>query len=111
MNQVASQSISSGCVGRAPILPKLLGVATSPLPKCCCQTRLTITRAVSVFWRLAIQRARASRRPAVSSAIDHESDGLDGLDGCEPINPCEPVRSVLSVFDCLCIALRIPGVT
>ena len=62
MNQSASQSSSSGCVGRAPIWPKSLGVATSPSPKWCCQTRLTITRAVSGLSALAIQRASVSRR-------------------------------------------------
>ena len=33
MNQWASQSSSSGCVGRAPMWPKSLGVATRPSPK------------------------------------------------------------------------------
>ena len=47
MNSSASQSSSSGCDGRSPILPKLLGVRTMPSPKWCCQRRLTITRAVS----------------------------------------------------------------
>ena len=43
-NQAASQSSSSGWVGRSPLKPKSLGVRTSPSPKWCCQTRLTMTR-------------------------------------------------------------------
>ena len=31
-------------VGRSPANPKLLGVSTMPVPKCCFQMRLTITR-------------------------------------------------------------------
>ena len=46
MNWMANQSSNSGCVGGSPRVPKLEGVATIPLPKWCCQMRLTITRAV-----------------------------------------------------------------
>ena len=49
MNSTASQSSSSGCVGGSPILPKFSSVATMPRPKCFCQRRLTMTRAVSGF--------------------------------------------------------------
>ena len=66
-NQIANQSSNSGCDGRAPMEPKLLGVATMPFPKCCCQIRLTMTRAVSVLSRLAIHLASAKRRPPVDS--------------------------------------------
>ena len=38
-----------------------MGVATNPRPKCCCQIRLTITRAVSGLVGLAIHRASSSR--------------------------------------------------
>ena len=48
-NSVANQSSNSGCVGRPPAAPKSLGVSTSPTPKWCCQTRLTITRATKGF--------------------------------------------------------------
>ena len=50
--------------GGSPIVPKSLGVRTSPSPKWCCQTRLTITRAVSGFSGLASQRASVRRRRA-----------------------------------------------
>ena len=33
--------------GSIPLVPKSLTVLTRPMPKCCCQRRLTITRAVS----------------------------------------------------------------
>ncbi len=45
INSAASQSRSSGCVGRSPWTPKSLGVATIPRPRWCCQRRFTITRA------------------------------------------------------------------
>ena len=61
MNSSASQSSSSGCVGRSPSTPKSPGVSTSPRPKWCIQTRLTSTRATSGC-RAARQVAR--RRPA-----------------------------------------------
>ena len=32
-NRLARYSSSSGCVGRSPVMPKLLGVATMPRPK------------------------------------------------------------------------------
>jgi hypothetical protein len=68
VNQCASQSSSSGCVGGSPIRPKSLGVRTRPWPKCCCQTRLTITRAVSGFAGLAIHCASPSLRREVRSS-------------------------------------------
>ena len=61
----ASQSSSSGCVGRSPCVPKSLGVATIPRPKWCCQSRLTITRASRwpAPWSTSVsQSARAVRR-------------------------------------------------
>src|SRR5262245_22976408 len=45
-NSRASQSSSSGWLGGSPSRPRSLAVVTSPRPKCCCQTRLTITRVV-----------------------------------------------------------------
>ena len=72
MNSTASQSSSSGCVGGSPILPKFSSVATMPRPKCFCQRRLTMTRAVSGFSREPIhfgQRQPAARRAAVGRGI------------------------------------------
>ena len=46
MNCCASQSSRSGWLGGWPILPKSFAVLTRPRPKCHCQRRLTITRAV-----------------------------------------------------------------
>ena len=51
MNSMASQSSSSGCDGGVPCVPKSFSVSTRPRPKYCCQTRFTITRAVSGFSR------------------------------------------------------------
>jgi hypothetical protein len=48
-------------VGGADWLPRSSGVETKPVPKCCCQTRFTRTRAVRGFVGLAIARARSSR--------------------------------------------------
>ena len=62
MNSRASQSSSSGCVGRSPTMPKLFGVRTIPSPKCPCQMRFTITRAGSGFAGSASHSA-SSRRP------------------------------------------------
>src|SRR5262249_10289572 len=75
MNQVASQSRSSGCVGRFPILPKLFAVATIPFPKWYCQTRFTMTRAVSVLFDEAIHWARVRRRPSKVSGIVFQAEG------------------------------------
>ncbi len=72
MNSCASQSSSSGCEGFVPLRPKSLGVSTRPVPKCPCQMRFTITRAVSGFCGLAIQSASARRRSllgGVSAAV------------------------------------------
>ena len=63
--RVASQSSNSGCVGRSPRRPKSLGVATMPWPKWCCQSRFTITRAVSGLSGCATHFASASRRPVL----------------------------------------------
>src|SRR5262245_10680775 len=65
-NSVASQSRSSGCDGLTPIFPKLLGVGTMPRPKCQCQIRLTMTRAVSGLSADAIHSANARRRPLLT---------------------------------------------
>ena len=61
MNSPARSSSSSGCVGGSLRRPKSLGVVTSPLPKCHCQTRLTSTRAVSGLRASAIAWASSSR--------------------------------------------------
>ncbi len=63
----ANQSSNSGCVGRFPVEPKLLGLPAIALPKCHCQIRLAITRLVSGFFGLAIQVAKAVRLPSTAS--------------------------------------------
>ena len=60
-NSVASQSSSSGCEGGSPWRPKFSVVFTSPVPKCCCQSRFTATRAVSGLSGETSQRARPRR--------------------------------------------------
>ena len=65
---LASQSSSSGWLGRSPSRPKSLGVPTRPRPKWYCQTRLTITRVESGLSGRLSQRARASRRPVERGA-------------------------------------------
>ena len=50
-------------------VPKSLVWATRPRPKCCCHTRLTMTRAVKGFCGSAIHRANVSRRPVVPGCI------------------------------------------
>ena len=77
-NQRASQSSSSGWVGGSPIVPKSLGVRTRPTPKWYCQTRLTITRAVSGLSRSVNHRASVSRRREVLA-----SPGGAGNFGCD----------------------------
>ena len=62
MNSQASQSIRSWWTVPLPLEPKSLGVDTRPLPKWYCQMRLTITRAVRGFSRLAIHLASSCRR-------------------------------------------------
>ena len=52
MNSEASQSSSSGWVGRSPWVPKSSLVKTMPRPKTSCQMRFTATREVSgCLWR------------------------------------------------------------
>ena len=46
-NSVASQSSSSGWLGKSPCRPKFSLVLTMPVPKSICQNRFTVTRAVS----------------------------------------------------------------
>ncbi len=77
-NSVASQSSSSGCVGSSPIVPKSLGVATRPRPKWCCQSRLTITRAVSGWSGRTSHSASAVRRPVerVDGAATRAAAGI-----------------------------------
>ena len=60
----ASQSRSSGWLGRPPLRPKSLGVATSPRPKWYCHTRLAITRAGRGLAGAEIQAANRLRRSA-----------------------------------------------
>src|SRR3954470_5075891 len=68
-NSEASQSSSSGCVGFLPIAPKLLGLPAIPRPKCPCQIRLTIDRAMMLLRGLASHSAKARRRPDAEFGI------------------------------------------
>ena len=59
--------------------PKSLGVATMPRPKWCCQSRLTITRAVS-GWSGRVSHAR-QRRPAAGRARRRQRPAAAALAG------------------------------
>src|SRR5439155_10808175 len=60
-NSLASQSSSSGWLGRSPWTPKSSVVFTSPVPKNVCQKRFTVARAVSGLSGETIQFATARR--------------------------------------------------
>ena len=79
-NSVDNQSNKSGWVGLDPVLPKLAGVFTSPVPKWYCQMRLIITRAVSGWLGWVSHLASARRRPLVSVV----QTGLTILYGSKP---------------------------
>ena len=72
MNSTASQSSSSGCDGGSLCVPKSSLVATRPVPKYACQTRLTIARAVvgdfAVDQPLRERQAGSAARPAAAGA-------------------------------------------
>ena len=89
----ASQSSSSGCVGGVPWVPKSFSVSTSPRPKYACQSRLTVTRAVSGFAGSTSQRARSSRfgRVAGGSAAAAGRPGRPGATG-SPLRVKSPPR-------------------
>ena len=70
INVAASQSSNSGCVGSLPVPPKLFGLPAIAWPKCHCQTRFTITRAVSGFSLLVIHCANSVRRPLFSEVTE-----------------------------------------
>ena len=93
---------------REPETPKLSGVATSPVPKCCCQTRLTMTRASRldagesgcVSHRAnarrrpvdSLRRSEARRRAASHSFERHrQPGGLDFFGRCIVIAALEPM--------------------
>ena len=58
---MASQSSSSGWLGRSPWVPKSSLVSTSPCPKYCSQMRFTVTRGVNGLFSSTSQRASPSR--------------------------------------------------
>src|SRR5690348_8831589 len=93
-NSAASQSSSSGWVGFFPVAPKLFGLPAMAWPKCQSQRRLTMTRGVSGFSGLAIQSARALRRPSIVVGI-----------GSDPVVPSDD--DVIDVVS----TLRTPGAT
>ena len=59
----------AACVGFLPVAPKLFGLPEIAVPKCHCQMRFTITRAVSGFSGLVNHFASTVRRP-LFPAID-----------------------------------------
>ncbi len=62
-NVTASQSSNSGCAcGPLAADAEVVRRATRPSPKCHCETRFTITRAVSGFFGSAIHSAQPRRR-------------------------------------------------
>ncbi len=75
-NSVASQSSSSGCIGRSPCDPKSSLVSTMPWPKICSQYRFTVTRAVSGFSSLTSQRARPRRFVGAFSGSGGRNEGV-----------------------------------
>ena len=81
-SSVASQSSSSGCDGGSPRTPKSLGVATIPRPKWCCQSRLTITRAVSGLSGRVSQRGQG-QASAGGRRRRRDRLGRKASSGCE----------------------------
>ena len=65
-NRWARWSSNSGWEGLDPDIPRLSVVETMPVPKCCCQIRLTMTRAKSGFSTEVTHLAKADRRPVVT---------------------------------------------
>ena len=82
--RAASQSSSSGWLGRSPLVPKSLTVLTSPTPKWCCQSRLTRTLAVSGCSGETSQRASRVRGSGRSAGSSGSSSGTRMLGGRGP---------------------------
>ena len=59
-------------------MPKFSAVLTRPVPKWCCQIRLTATRAVSGFSGEASHRARPSRLRAAPAGNGGRHEGTPG---------------------------------
>ena len=74
-NSVASQSSRSGWLGGSPRTPKSSADFTRPMPKNCCQKRLTATRAVSGLAGSTNQRARSSRLAGRGFSVPAVSGG------------------------------------
>ena len=81
MNSVASQSSSSGCVGRAPWVPKSSVVATRPRPKYACQSWFIRTRPTSGFVGSTSQRASVSRLRGAPAGRGWSTAGTPGSTG------------------------------
>ena len=96
MNSTASQSSSSGCDGGSHCTPRSSLVATMPVPKYACQTRLTSDRAVVGESRLASHFANVNRDglTAAESARSRNAGtpGVDGLPRLEKIAALQDVR-------------------
>ena len=82
-SSAASQSSSSRWLGSSPIRPKSLDVPTRPRPKCPCQSRLTITRAVIGWSGRVSHSASARRRP-----LEPAEGAIAGPD--DPQSPARP---------------------
>src|SRR5215510_3619086 len=79
INSTASQSSNSRCDGASLCMPKSSGVATNPAPKYCCQTRLTIERAVVGELRSTSHFAKASRSGAAPAGKGCRNAGTPGV--------------------------------
>ena len=108
ISSTASQSSSSGWLGRLPLRPKSKTVSTSGRPKCRIQMWLTATRAVSGLSRLVIHAARALPPAGAGRRVDGaerrvlpsvESRALRGL----LQRPCAAAWPLLSA----CFASRV----
>ena len=89
-HELRSQEVEKFGVDAAPDTPRLSTVATSPVPKWCCQMRLTMTRAKSGFSGDVTQFANAVRRPeetrpggcgSIRKVLTGEQNA-DGTPGC-----------------------------
>ena len=81
MNSTASQSSSSGCDGGSHWMPRSSLVATMPVPKYACQTRLTSDRAVVGDSRSTSQFANVSRSRLGAGGKRVQERGTPGVDG------------------------------
>ena len=84
-NCTASQSSSSGWLGGSPCEPKSSAVLTMPVPKNCCQNRLTATRAVSGCFGAISHWARPRRFIGAPGGSGGRNAGVARLDLVAPL--------------------------